>query len=83
MRLAWPCRVAVALPTPSGPKGSSGNRGCRVPGTQTSDKRKPKGFLVQIWQGQNQYVILPLLFFCDVGACQAERSGKTGIVLLK
>ena len=28
----FPSRTAAALPTPSGPKGSSGNRRCRTPG---------------------------------------------------
>lgn len=34
-------RTAAALPTPSGPKGSSGNRGCRVSGPQKPQRHCP------------------------------------------
>ena len=40
-----PSRTAAALPTPSGPKGSSGNRRCRVSGPQKTATVSRCGFL--------------------------------------
>ena len=40
-----PSRTAAALPTPSGPKGSSGNRRCRVSGPQKTATVPRCGFL--------------------------------------